>query len=162
MPWSFSKEHHGPHILLSDNYRVAHGCHFDWEKVIGNVIWRTGVHKFDVQIDLNMLASSNTWQIVVGVSSVASSTTMQTHLGASGREWGMTCLSGQKIHKNRVEDYCNGFARGDIVGVIVDLNAGTIEFCKNGTPLGFAYTDVKGPLTPCISLLKGQKAILVN
>jgi hypothetical protein len=74
----------------------------------------------------------------------------------------MTCLSGQKIHKNRVEDYCSGFARGDIVGVIVDLNAGTIEFCKNGTPLGFAYTDVKGPLNPCISLLKGQKAILVN
>lgn len=26
--------------------------------------------------------------------------------------------------------------------------------------LGFAFTDVKGPLTPCISLLKGQKVTL--
>jgi hypothetical protein len=40
------------------------------------------------------------------------------------------------------------------------LNAGTLEFSKNGKMLGFAFTDVKGPLTPCISLLKGQKVTL--
>ncbi len=67
MPWVFSKEHHGPHILLQHNFKTAHGCHYDWEKVIGDVFWRSGVHSYAVQIDLNMLASSNTWQIVVGV-----------------------------------------------------------------------------------------------
>jgi hypothetical protein len=85
---------------------------------------------------------------------------MQTHLGASAREWGMTCLSGQKIHRNKVEEYSGGFARADIVGVHVDLNAGTLEFSKNGKMLGLAFTDVKGPLTPCISLLKGQRVTL--
>ena len=107
-----------------------------------------------------MLASSNTWQIVVGVTSGPTTSSMQTHLGASAREWGMTCLSGQKIHRNKVEEYSGGFARGDVVGVHVDLNAGTLEFSKNGKMLGFAFTDVKGPLTPCISLLKGQKVTL--
>ncbi len=102
-----------------------------------------------------MLASSNTWQIVVGVTAAPTGTSMQTHLGASAREWGLTGLSGQKIHKNRVEEYSGNFAKGDVIGVHVDLNQGTIEFSKNGKMLGLAYTDVKGPLSPCISLLKG-------
>jgi hypothetical protein len=87
---------------------------------------------------------------------------MQTHLGASAREWGMTCLSGQKIHKNRVEEYSGNFARGDIVGVHIDLNAQTLEFSKNGKMLGVAYNNVKGPLSPCISLLKGQRVSLYD
>jgi hypothetical protein len=41
------------------------------------------------------------------------------------------------------------------VGVIVDLNQGTLEYSKNGVSLGTAFYDVKGPLSPCISLLKG-------
>ena len=76
-------------------------------------------------------------------------------MGASAREWGLTGLSGQKINKNRVEEYSGNFAKGDVVGVHIDLNVGTLEFSKNGKMLGLAYTDVKGPLSPCISLLKG-------
>lgn len=67
VPWSWSKENHGPHIILSNNFKTAHGCHYDWEKIQGNVIWRQGTHKFEIQIELNMLASSNNWQIIVGV-----------------------------------------------------------------------------------------------
>ncbi|MFM7852746.1 MAG: SPRY domain-containing protein [Flammeovirgaceae bacterium] len=64
------------------------------------------------------------------------------------------------MHRNRVEEYSSGFSRGDIVGVHVDLSAGTLEFSKNGKMLGLAFSDVKGPLTPCISLLKGQRVTL--
>ena len=67
IPFKFSKELHGPHILLSNNFKTAHGCHYDWEKVMGDVLWRSGIHNYFVEIDLNMLASSNTWQICVGV-----------------------------------------------------------------------------------------------
>lgn len=87
---------------------------------------------------------------------------MSTHLGQNQKEWGLTCLSGQKIHKNRVEEYTGCFARGDVVGVHVDLNQGTLEFSKNGKMLGVAYHDVKGPLSPCISLLKGQRVTLYD
>jgi hypothetical protein len=67
VPWCWAKEYHGPHIILSNNFKTAHGCHYDWEKIVGNVTWRSGTHKFEIQIELNMLASSNTWQIIVGV-----------------------------------------------------------------------------------------------
>ena len=99
VPWIWSKEQHGPHIVLSNNFRTAHGCHYDWEKILGNVTWRSGLHHYEIQIDLNMLASSNTWQIVVGVAcstalGAAPQNFLQTHLGSSAKEWGMMCLSG--------------------------------------------------------------------
>lgn len=61
VPWTWSQELHGPHIILSNNFRTAHGCYYDWEKIIGNVTWRSGTHKYEIEIDLNMLASSNSW-----------------------------------------------------------------------------------------------------
>ena len=59
------------------------------------------------------------------------------------------------MNKNLVEDYTTGSRRGDTIGVIVDLNTGRLEFTRNGQSLGIAYENVKGPVHPCISLLKG-------
>ena len=87
---------------------------------------------------------------------------MQTHLGVNGKEWGMMCLSGQKIHKSFPEEYTTGSRRLDVIGVIVDLNHGRLEFTRNGTSLGIAYENVKGPVSPCVSLLKGQKINLIK
>ena len=72
------------------------------------------------------------------------------------------CLSGQKIHKNMIESYTTSSRKGDIIGVIVDLNTGRLEFTRNSLSLGIAYENVKGPISPCISLLKGQKITLVT
>ena len=44
----------------------------------------------------------------------------------------------------------------------MDLNTGRLEFTKNGISLGIAYENIKGPVSPCISLLKGQKITLIN
>jgi hypothetical protein len=67
----------------------------------------------------------------------------------------MMCASGQKINKNIIENYATASRRGDVIGVIVDLNTGRLEFTRNGQSLGIAYENVKGPVSPCISLLKG-------
>jgi hypothetical protein len=61
-----------------------------------------------------MLSSGNAWQIIVGVAQIQSNQTVNqlqqksfltTHLGSTSKEWGIMCLSGQKIHKNMVETY---------------------------------------------------------
>ena len=72
------------------------------------------------------------------------------------------CLSGQKIHKNMIDTYTSSSREGDLIGLIVDLNTGRLEFTRNGLSLGIAYENVKGPISPCISLLKGQKITLIN
>lgn len=54
-----------------------------------------------------------------------------------------------------IESYTTSSRKGDIIGVIVDLNTGRLEFTRNSLSLGIAYENVKGPISPCISLLKG-------
>ena len=54
-----------------------------------------------------------------------------------------------------VETYTSSSRRGDIIGMVVDLNSGKLEFMRNGLSLGIAYENVKGPISPCVSLLKG-------
>jgi hypothetical protein len=54
-----------------------------------------------------------------------------------------------------IETYTTPSRKGDTIGIIVDLNSGRIEFTRNGLSLGIAYENVKGPISPCISLLKG-------
>lgn len=44
----------------------------------------------------------------------------------------------------------------------VDLEQGTLEFSKNNKTFGVAFCDVKGPLSPCISLIKGQRVDIVD
>lgn len=73
------------------------GNHYNWEKVLGNVVWSSGKHRMEFLIDFNMLVSNNMWQIIVGVAHP--STDLVSCLGDGEREWGMMCLSGQKIHK---------------------------------------------------------------
>lgn len=87
---------------------------------------------------------------------------LQTHLGSTPQEWGMMCLSGQKIHKNMIDTYTSPSRKDDIVGLVVDLNTGQLEFTRNGLSLGIAFENVKGPISPCVSLLKGQKVTLIN
>lgn len=48
VPWAWSKDLKGHHIILSNNHKTAAGCHFDWEKIVGNVIWRSGTHAFEI------------------------------------------------------------------------------------------------------------------
>lgn len=87
---------------------------------------------------------------------------LTNHLGSTVGEWGMMCLSGQKIHKNMIETYTSPSKKDDIVGLVVDLNSGRLEFTRNGLSLGIAFDNVKGPISPCVSLLKGQKVTLIN
>ena len=95
--WIWSKEQHGSHISLSNGSKTAQGCHVDWEEVIGNVVWRSGIHRYEIIVEINMLTSSNKWQIICGVAHPYH-TNLNKFLGATDYEWGMMVLSGQKIH----------------------------------------------------------------
>jgi hypothetical protein len=54
-----------------------------------------------------------------------------------------------------IDPYSSPCKKGDVIGVIVDVTSGKLEFSRNGFPIGIAFFNIKGPLSPCISLLKG-------
>ncbi len=51
-------------------------------------------------------------------------------------------LNGDLYYPHKIS-YTNGLADGTIVSVLLDLDNGHMEFWKNGTSLGVAYTDLK-------------------
>jgi hypothetical protein len=69
--------------------------------------------------------------------------------------------SGHKSHKTAATlgvdspaavAYGPTYAVGDVIGMLADLDTGELEFTKNGTALGVAYTGVTGGYSPALML----------
>jgi hypothetical protein len=59
--------------------------------------------------------------------------------------------SGRKANNNSFSSYGASFTNGDVVGVALDLDAGTLVFYKNGSSQGTAYSSLSGTFFPCFS-----------
>ncbi|CAG9311660.1 unnamed protein product [Blepharisma stoltei] len=158
-PWTWNSNKIGSLIVLSSDKKTAVGHHYDWEKVLGDVNWYAGVHTYSVILEMNASASSNSWQIIVGVAHP--DTSLSGHLGSGSKEWGLACYNGLKISSGDTrEEFTTPSKRGDVITVKVDIMHQTLEFFRNGISLGIAYNKVTGPLCPAVSLLKSQRVVL--
>lgn len=57
----------------------------------------------------------------------------------------------KKINNNVQTDYGSSFLPGDIIGVALDLDVGTITFYKNGVSQGVAFSNISGTFAPAVS-----------
>ena len=67
-------------------------------------------------------------------------------VGTTSTSWGLY-VNGNSYHNGSVSTsgyMSGGFSNGDIIGVELDLDNGTIEFYKNGTGYGNAFTGLSG------------------
>ena len=55
--------------------------------------------------------------------------------------------TGQKMQNESASNYGSSYTDGDVIGVAVDMDAGTIRFYKNGTDQGQAYSGISGTYT---------------
>lgn len=58
--------------------------------------------------------------------------------------------SGSKINNSVTTAYGATWTNGDVIGVALDLDAGTLEFYKNGVSQGVAFTGLSGTFTPSV------------
>lgn len=87
--------------------------------------------------------------ICIGVADAAHTLGGAVGLGATG--WGYTS-NRYRYNNSTLGNYGATYTTGDIIGVAVDFTAGTLEFFKNGTSQGVAYTSgVTGTLFPAAS-----------
>jgi hypothetical protein len=78
------------------------------------------------------------------------------------KEWGLACFSGLKICNGDMrEEYATPSRKGDKITVSVDLKRKTLEYFKNDESLGVAYYNITPPVSPAVSLLKGQRVTLI-
>jgi hypothetical protein len=73
--------------------------------------------------------------------------------GGSARSWGYA--SNARLYNNgSFISYGATYTTNDIIGVALDLNAGTLVFYKNGVSQGTAATGLSGTFTPILSDLE--------
>eukprot|EP01006_Ploeotia_vitrea_P044625 TRINITY_DN66843_c2_g7_i1.p1 TRINITY_DN66843_c2_g7~~TRINITY_DN66843_c2_g7_i1.p1 ORF type:complete len:1251 (+),score=842.18 TRINITY_DN66843_c2_g7_i1:532-3753(+) len=118
-----------------------------WRVVKAAQCFSRGVHYWEVRVDKDPKKGLAGWRIVVGV--VPSTFTVlkdstDVHVGAQG-SWGYTAEDGGKIyHSSKAKDYGESYTEGDVIGIELNLDEGTLEFFKNDVSQGIAFRNVKG------------------
>jgi hypothetical protein len=79
-----------------------------------------------------------------------SSANLNEYLGQNNNSWGYY-LDGNKYTGNTPTAYGASYTTNDVIGVALDMDAGTIVFYKNGTSQGTAFTGLTGTIFPAIS-----------
>jgi hypothetical protein len=71
---------------------------------------------------------------------------------------------GTKRNNSSTSSYGASYTTNDVIGVALDLDAGTLAFYKNGASQGNAFTSLSGTFTPFISDITstGSATIVVN
>lgn len=142
--------------ISSDDLSVVYSGHEIWKTVFGNVCCSTGVTSWQIRIE-----KSSSSYLFVGVASHRASA--DSFLGADEHSWGYIGDKALYYQRNRVKSYGEGFGEGDIIGVRVDSEQGTLSFSKNGVDLGIAFENIVGEVYPAVSFhTRHQKVSMIQ
>ena len=78
----------------------------------------------------------------VGILKNPETYSMNTYLGSNTNSWGYYSATGVKIYNNSQVSYGASWSTNDVIGIALDLDAGTLVFYKNNTSQGTAYTGL--------------------
>ena len=71
--------------------------------------------------------------------------------GSTSTSWAYLNYNGQKRTNNSSSAYGATWTTGDIIGVALDMDSGTLEFYKNGVSQGQAFTGITGTALPSLT-----------
>jgi hypothetical protein len=93
--------------------------------------------KWVFEMMLNQANAANTPQ--VGLCNASLSMSISAYIGSTVNGWGYFASSGNKYHSNSNVSYGASYTLNNVIGVLVDLDNGTLIFYKNGATQGTAY-----------------------
>ena len=83
--------------------------------------------------------------------------TTTNYLGATSDAYAYYGYNGQKQNNGSSVAYGATYTTNDVIGVALDLDAGTLTFYKNNVSQGVAYTGISGTFTPAIGSAGGNQ-----
>jgi len=92
-----------------------------------------------------VLAGSDTTNFDVGVLSGDPPSSTNRYLGQDSNTYGYDRGSGNKVNDGAGVSYGASYTAGDVLGIEIDTDTGSINFHKNGADQGQAFTAVPGP-----------------
>lgn len=139
----------GSNIQLSNYNRTQRNITTAWHSARAYASASSGKRYYEMQFDEG---NTNSY-CILGVGKAAATVTFYPGSDANGWAWqilGTTALiwnNGSSASYGAAVTGGNG-ANGDIVGVLLDLDAGTLVFTKNGASQGTAYSSLSGTFYP--------------
>jgi hypothetical protein len=85
---------------------------------------------------------------IVGITSGASTATA---LGTSSYQYAYISSTGNKFNNGSSVAYGATYTTGDVIGIALDMDAGTLVFYKNNSSQGTAYTGLSGTFFPAFN-----------
>jgi hypothetical protein len=97
--------------------------------------------------------------VAIGIAYASEQTT--DYPGYPATSWSYRS-SGTKINNASSSSYGVSYTTGDVIGVALNLDAGTLEFYKNGVAQGTAFTSLSGEFVPKIGDLGSASTMVAN
>ena len=103
-----------------------------------------------------LTAPSTNW-FMNGIKDVTESIPAGTseYVGKTSGSYAYYGLDGRKFNNATAVSYGAAYGVGDVIGVALDMDAGTLTFYKNNVSQGVAYSGLTGTFAPALSLLGG-------
>jgi hypothetical protein len=134
----------GSHTLSNGNLDIVMGSDSGSRTTFATI----GVSSGKWYWETTITTATNVYYPGVGVNTnLALSPEAQSGDTASGF---MYLINGQKYSNGALSSYGASFSNGDVIGIALDMDAGTITFYKNGSTQGQAFTGITGTATPCV------------
>jgi len=149
--------------IFPDGVTVTNkGSNDTWQGVCSQQQFRSGRHSFEIHI-INDIKTSNQWKYIFGVAPIAFDPKRTAWLGSQS-SWGYIGGTGGKCHNvGKSEAYGKRFGGQDRIRCVLDFNRRTIEFFRNDSSQGIAFTDLNCPVRPAVSLTgKGAAVRICN
>jgi hypothetical protein len=138
----------------SGNLVIYQATTSQWAEVIGTIGVSSGKWYWEIFAE-NITTNS---YLLLGVCSEAEFGTLTStnkYVGLTASSWGYYAQTGQKYNNNVAAAYGAAYATNDVIGVALDMDAGTLTFYKNNVSQGVAYSGFTGVIYPAFSSMSG-------
>uniref|UniRef100_A0A1L8E336 Putative spry domain in the suppressor of cytokine signaling 3 n=1 Tax=Nyssomyia neivai TaxID=330878 RepID=A0A1L8E336_9DIPT len=150
--WSWDTTIPHPDSYINDGLVIFHPVYSQGTAMVrGNVPLRMGMcHYWEIK----MMSPVSGTDMMVGVGTDKVDLTSHQYsfgstIGLDDQSWGYS-YRGVVLHRSRSYFYAKKFTQGSIVGVLLNLRRGTMEFYINRVPQGEAFHDL--PTDPEVKL----------
>jgi hypothetical protein len=130
-----------------------------WETVMADTLLSVGTHFYEVRLD--RYDASNGHNIVIGLVFDGGFELCEV-LGEDSNSVGFNCGRGTKcVDGDFMQPYGQPCAAGDVVGVKINFNEGTVTYYRNGVSMGTAFTGLQRACYAAVSLINTQQVTLM-
>jgi hypothetical protein len=135
---------------------TATGSGTGYGRLVGTIAVSSGKWYWE-----SVVNSSNTYGLFNGIA--LSSEFTATYVGNTSTSYSYWGQNGNKYNNGSGSSYGATYGVNDIIGVALDLDAGTLTFYKNNVSQGVAYSGLTGSYVPAFSfstaLMTGQYSV---